>query len=136
MAIAALADERGTRCAHPPAWAERLTGRHQPGSVHAHPGGAMPSVTADDCQAEFFVELLLRRRREVDRRIDEHHRSIAVAEARHQPGQVQRSRRLVGVDEHERHVLDGLIANLQWRFPNGHYAGVPTISRRARSAVR
>jgi hypothetical protein len=136
MAIAALPDERAARSPHPPAWAERLTGRHHPGSVHAHPGRATPSVTADDRQAEYFVELLLQSRREVDRRIEEYHRSIAVAEVRHEPGQVQRLLRLLGIDEHERQVVDEMIANLQRRFPDGHYAGVPMISRRTRPVVR
>lgn len=141
MAISALPDERAARYPHSPAWVDLRTGRlphvHRPKQPPAvDQGEATASVAADHRQAEYFLQLLLQSRLEVGNRIDEHHRAIAIAETRRDPGQVQRLRRMVGIGEHERDVVDGLIDNLQRRFPIGHHAVVPTISRRARPVVR
>lgn len=150
MVLARSPAQDGARYPHTAPYTDRRIGRlpdsqppkparavaaHPSGSAHVRQHTLMPSVTADHRQAEYFLQLLVESRLEVGNRIDEHHRAIAIAEIRRDPGQVQRLRRLVGIGEHERDVVDGLIDNLQRRFPIGHGAGVPTISRRARSVV-
>lgn len=72
---------------------------------------------ADSRQAEYFLRLLVQNYRELDRRIDEHQRVVAIAEAR---GAVQRARgmrRVMRIEEHERQTRQGLIDRLQQRFP-------------------
>jgi hypothetical protein len=78
---------------------------------------AVPSADADFRQADYFLGLLVESRRELDRRIDEYRRAVAIADTR---GAVQRARgirRVMRIDEHERQTVQELIACLQRRFP-------------------
>jgi hypothetical protein len=93
----------------------------------------MPSMTADHCQAVYFVGLLVRSRQEVDQRIEKCRVMIAT-EARRDLAQIGRLRRQMNVDEQERLVLDGLIEDLQRRFPS-RPSEVPPMPQRARSVV-
>jgi hypothetical protein len=96
----------------------------------------MPSMTADHRQAVYFLGLLVQSIQEIDQRIEKYSGMIATAEARRDLAQIGRLRRQMNVDEQERRVLDGLIEDLQRRFPPSHPSEVPSIPRRARSVVQ
>lgn len=77
---------------------------------------AMLAVDADSRQADYFLHLLVRNCRQLDYRIDEYQRAIAIAET---SGAVQRARgirRVMRVEEHERQTVQSLIDCLQRRF--------------------
>jgi hypothetical protein len=71
----------------------------------------------DHLQADYFLRLLIPSCRRIDRKIDQHHKAIAIAETRGAPDDAHRIRRMLRIDEQERQTLKALIDSLQRRFP-------------------
>ncbi len=90
---------------------------------------------ADRRQAEYFLGLLLQHRRLIAHRIDEYRRGIIAAETGGDAGRAYELRRMARGDEQERRTLDGLIANLQRRFP-GQEPAVVARGAQVRVAIR
>jgi hypothetical protein len=78
---------------------------------------AEPAADADHLQADYFLRLLIPSWRRIDRKIDQHHKAIALAETRGAPEHADRIRRMLHIDEQERATLKALIDGLQRRFP-------------------
>ena len=78
---------------------------------------AEPAAVPDHLQAEYFLSLLIPSCRRIDRKIDQHHKAIVIAETRGAPDHADRIRRMLRVDEQERETLKALIDSLQRRFP-------------------
>jgi hypothetical protein len=78
---------------------------------------AEPAADPDQLQADYFLRLLITSCRRIDRKIDQHHKAIAIAEARGAPDHAHRIRRMLRIDEQERQTLKALIDGLQRRFP-------------------
>jgi hypothetical protein len=78
---------------------------------------AEPAADRDHLQAAYFLRLLIPSYRQIDRKIDEHHKAIAIAETRGEPDDADRIRRMLRIDEEERQTLKALIDGLQRRFP-------------------
>jgi hypothetical protein len=87
--------------------------------AYAHQGNSPTSapVNGDHLQADYFLRLLIPGCREIDRKIDQHQKAIAVAEARGAAEDAHRIRRMLHIDEEERQTLKALIDGLQRRFP-------------------
>ncbi len=150
MVLASSPAHDGARHPHTAAYADRRNGRlhdsqrsklaqavaeRRSGSAHVRQHTPMPSMTADHRQAVYYLDLLVQSRQEVDQWIEKYCGMIATAEARRDLAQISRLRCQMNVDEQEGRVLDGLIEDLQRRFP-GHPSEAPPIPRRARSMVR
>jgi hypothetical protein len=158
MDVAGLSHERGGRpvVGQKPSGARDRRGRRTHGGA-ARPGpafvrqnepelhsnrpagdvdrGATAPDTADQRQAEYFLRLLCQNRRLIDHRIDGYHRAIAIAEANGDTEGACGLRRTARIEEQDRKTLDGLIENLQRRFPLR--AGSEVSSpRKARLVVR
>jgi hypothetical protein len=122
MALATLPHQDGADHPGIPAHADRCPRRpvaaHDVGAAHVHQGGPPAAATPDQRQADYFLQLLLQSRHEIDQQIDRRRRAIADAEARRDLGWAGRLRRLMLLDEQERQVLDRLIDDLQRRFPH------------------
>ena len=160
MDVAGLSHERGGR----PGAARRPNGARDRGRPHARvvrpesphvgrgptwsapvvdrPTGAVDPVApaasdlADQLQADYFKRLLVQRRSLIDRRIDDHQKAIAIADAR---GDVEAAcglRRLAKIEEQDRQTLDGMIEKLRRRFPHRASADVAAHAPRPRSVVR
>jgi hypothetical protein len=71
----------------------------------------------DHLQADYFLRLLIPSCRRIDRKIDQHHKAIAIAETRGASDHADRIRRMLRIDEQERQTLKALIDGLQRRFP-------------------
>jgi len=78
---------------------------------------AEPAADPDHLQADYFLRLLIPSCRRIDRKIDQHHKAIAIAETRCDHDHADRIRRLLRIDEEERQTLKELIDGLQRRFP-------------------
>jgi hypothetical protein len=78
---------------------------------------AEPAADPDHLQADYFLRLLIPSCRRIDRKIDQHHKAIAVAETCGAPDHAHRIRRMLRIDEQERQTLKALIDGLQRRFP-------------------
>ena len=78
---------------------------------------AEPAADPDHLQADYFLRLLIPSCRRIDRKIDQHHKAIAIAETRGDPDDADRIRRMLCIDEEERQTLKALIDGLQRRFP-------------------
>lgn len=76
-----------------------------------------PAADADHLQADYFLRLLIPGCRRIERKIDQHHKAIAVAESRGALDDAHRIRRVLRIDEEERRTLNALIDGLQRRFP-------------------
>lgn len=87
--------------------------------------------TADHRQAEYFLRLLIERRRLGDRRIEQGHKAIASCDADGDIEGAANFRRIVRIEERDRQILDGMIENLRRRFHPGGRSGVPASGRRA-----
>lgn len=85
---------------------------------------AAAAETADRRQSEYFLGLLIQRRRLLDHRIDEYRRAVAAAEKGGDAERVYGLRRMSHGEEQDRRTLDGLIAKLQRRFPRQESGGV------------
>ncbi|OBG34649.1 hypothetical protein A5673_21690 [Mycobacterium sp. E3198] len=143
MEVAGLSDERATRPAagHASGGVRDRRGRMprssavRPGPVNVRQGGAMPGVTvnrpardvtlpaavvetADHRQADYFRRVLVQSRRHIDHRLGEYQKAIAAAEAAGDAEAAGSLRRMASSEERERQVLDGMIENLQRRFPH------------------
>lgn len=93
--------------------------------------------TADQLQADYFLRLLVQRRRLIDQRIEDYQRAIATAEAKGDVDAVCGFRRLTRIEEHDRQMLDGMLGKLSRRFTSRRAPGeVPTVLPRTRLAVR
>jgi hypothetical protein len=75
------------------------------------------SEIADRRQADYFRRLLAQNRRLVEHRLGEYDKAIAAAEAAGDAEGACALRRMARFDQQDRRTLDGLIANLQRRFP-------------------
>lgn len=73
--------------------------------------------TADHRQADYFRRLFAQSRRHIEHRIGEYQKAIATAEAAGDADGASNLRRMARIDEQERQKLDGMIENLQRRFP-------------------
>lgn len=73
--------------------------------------------TADHRQAEYFLDLLLQRRRLTDERIAEYRRAGVAAQNSGDAERAYGLRRLAHGEEQDRRTLDRLIENLHRRFP-------------------
>jgi hypothetical protein len=82
-------------------------------------------ATADDRQVEYFLRLLSQICRRTNLRINMYQRAIAVADAGGDVGYVCAFRHLTNIEEHDRRMLEGLIGDLQRRFPRPEPAEVP-----------
>ena len=78
---------------------------------------AEPAADPDHLQADYFLRLLIPSCRQIDRKIDQHHKAIAIAETRGEPDHADRIRGMLRIDEQERQTLKALIDGLQRRFP-------------------
>ena len=87
--------------------------------------------TADYRQAEYFLRLLLERRRLGDRRIEQGLKAIATCDADGDIEGAANFRRIVRIEERDRQVLDGMIENLRRRFMLAGRSGAPATARRA-----
>ncbi|WP_231971080.1 hypothetical protein [Mycobacterium sp. E3198] len=74
--------------------------------------------TADHRQADYFRRVLVQSRRHIDHRLGEYQKAIAAAEAAGDAEAAGSLRRMASSEERERQVLDGMIENLQRRFPH------------------
>jgi hypothetical protein len=74
--------------------------------------------TADHRQADYFRRILVRSRRQIDHRLGEYQKAIAAAEAAGDAEGAGTLRRMARGEEREREALDGMIENLQCRFPH------------------
>ncbi len=96
---------------------------------------AAVAEAADRQQAEYFLGLLIQRRRVADRRIEEYRKTVAAAEANGDAERAAGQRRMLHTEELERQTLDGLIAKLQRRFPR-QIAGNTAAGAQVRLAAR
>jgi hypothetical protein len=97
---------------------------------------AVPAADGDSRQADYFLRLLVQNCWQLDRRIDEYQRAIAIAET---SGAVQRARgirRLMRIEENERQTVQALIDCLQRRFPLPSPREVPSSSPAHRLVAR
>ena len=78
---------------------------------------AAPVADPDHLQADYFLRLLVPSWRRIDRKIDQHHKAIAIAETGGAPDHAHRIRRMLRIDEQERQTVKALIDGLQRRFP-------------------
>ena len=78
---------------------------------------ADPAADPDHLQADYFLRLLIPSCRQIDRKIDQHQKAIAIAETRGAPDDAHRIRRMLRIDEQERQTLKALIDRLLRRFP-------------------
>ena len=95
---------------------------------------AAAAETADRRQAEYFLGLLMQRRRLVDHRIEQYRKAVAAAQ---NGGDAECSyglRRMAHAEE-DRRTLEDLIQNLRRRFPRQDPGGVPGGAQ-VRFAVR
>jgi hypothetical protein len=74
--------------------------------------------TADHRQADYFRRILFQNRRQIDHRLGEYQKAIVVAEAAGDAEGAGTLRRMARGEERDRHALDGMIENLQRRFPH------------------
>lgn len=74
--------------------------------------------TADHRQADYFRRMLVQSRRQIDHRLGEYQKAIAAAEAAGDTEGAGTLRRMARGEERERQALDGMIENLQRRFPH------------------
>ncbi len=74
--------------------------------------------TADHRQADYFRRILVQSRRQIEHRLGEYQKAIAVAEAAGDAEGADGLRRMARSEERERQALDGMIENLQRRFPH------------------
>ena len=74
--------------------------------------------TADHRQADYFRRLLAQSRRHIEHRLGEYHKAIVTAEAAGDAEGAGSLRRMARVEEQERKTLEGLMENLQRRFPH------------------
>jgi hypothetical protein len=140
MNLTALPDGRAARDSQTVANADRRSGQHASrGSVaqlrpaYARQGNSTTSVPMnrpavdagqsaepadpDHLQADYFLRLLIPSCRQIDRKIDQYQKAIAIAETRGAPEDAHRIRRMLRIDEQERQTLKALIDGLQRRFP-------------------
>jgi len=96
---------------------------------------AAVAEAADRQQAEYFLSLLIQRRRLADRRIEEYRKSVAAAEANGEAECAAGHRRMLHAEELDRQTLDGMIAKLQRRFPR-QAAGNAPAGAQVRLAAR
>jgi len=96
------------------------------GATGVTPDGsaAAAAESADRRQAEYFLGLLLQRRRLIDHRIDESRRAVVAAEKGGDAERAYGLRRTAHGEEQDRRILDGLIENLHRRFPRQDPGGV------------
>lgn len=73
--------------------------------------------TADHRQADYFRRILVQTGRQIDHRLGEYQKAIAAAVAAGDPEGAATLRRMARGEERERQALDGMIENLQRRFP-------------------
>jgi hypothetical protein len=78
---------------------------------------AEPAADPDHLQADYFLRLLIPSCRRIERKIDQQHKAIAIAETRGAPDHAHRIRRMLRIDEQERQTVKALIDGLQRRFP-------------------
>jgi hypothetical protein len=76
-----------------------------------------PAADPDQLQADYFLRLLIPSCRQIDRKIDQYQKAIAIAETRGAADDAHRIRRMLRIDEKERQTLKALIDGLQQRFP-------------------
>lgn len=88
---------------------------NRPAMDAGQPG--QPAADPDHLQADYFLRLLVPSSRRIDRKIDRHHKAIAIAETRGATDDAHRIRRMLRIDERERQTLKALIDGLQRRFP-------------------
>ncbi len=100
----------------------------------ADPAAAVADA-ADQLQADYFTRLLIQSRRLVDRRIDDHRKAIAIAEAEGDVDAARDVRRMATSDEQERRTLDDMLDKLRRRFPHRAPGQVPRHSARPRSVA-
>jgi hypothetical protein len=93
-------------------------------------------ATADHRQAEYFVCLLTQNRQQIDQRIENYHRAIAISEASGDTENARGFRRMARSEEQDRQSVGDLIENLQRRFPVWAPGEVPQIPRRAQPVVQ
>lgn len=96
----------------------------------------LPVATADQRQADYFRRLLAQDRRHIDQRLSGYRDAIATAKAAGDTEGATSLRHMACVEEQDRQTLDGLIENLDRRFPYREADGVPQGARRARAAAR
>jgi hypothetical protein len=110
--------------------------------VHVRQGKSASSLTAaapataDHRQAEYFVRLLTQSRQQIDQRIDNYQRAIAISEASGETENVRGFRHMARIEEQDRQTVGDLIENLQRRFAVRAPGEDPQIPRRARRVVR
>jgi hypothetical protein len=137
MDFAGLSDGRVTR--HPqyasgyrPGGAgDRGAHRPRPHAARVELPPAAPD-TADERQAEYLVGLLIQNRRQIEQRLDKHHRSIVRSETEGDSEGVAALRQLIRIEEQDRQTVDRMIENLQRRFRVRAPAEVSALPRRAR----
>jgi hypothetical protein len=103
---------------------------------NASRSAAVPTADGDSRQADYFLHLLVQNCRQLDRRIDEYQRVIAIAET---SGAVQRARGIrpvMRIEEHERQTVQALIDCLQRRFPLPSPREVPSSAPARRLVAR
>jgi hypothetical protein len=88
---------------------------NRPAMDAGQPG--QPAADPDHLQAAYFLRLLIPSCRRIDRKIDQHHKAIAIAETRGATDDAHRIRRMLRTDEQERQTLEALIDGLRRRFP-------------------
>lgn len=96
---------------------------------------AAAAETADRRQAEYFLGLLMQRRRLIDHRIEQYRKAVAAAENGGDAERAYGLRRMAHAEEQDRRTLEDLIQNLQRRFPRQDPGGVPGGAQ-VRFAVR
>ena len=129
------ARDRDVRTLHRSAAGPRLVHVRQ-GKSASSLAPAAPPASADQQQAEYFVRPLRASRQQIDQRIDNYQRAIAISEASGDTDNVRGFRRLARAEEQDRQTVRDLIENLQRRFPVRDPGEVPQIPRRARPVVR
>jgi hypothetical protein len=77
----------------------------------------VPAAEADSRQADYFLRVLAQSHRQIDQRIDEYQRAIAIAETSGAVDHARRILRMMRIEEEERQTLMGLIDRLRRRFP-------------------
>jgi hypothetical protein len=127
----AVADHRSTGAR------DRSARTPQRGTVHTRVNhSANAPATADRLQAGYFMRLLTQTRVRIGDRIDAYQKAISNSEASGDAEYVPGLRRMMRAEEQNRQAVEGLIENLQRRFPVRSPGEAPQIPWRARPAVR
>jgi hypothetical protein len=154
MDIAGLSSEHGARSSaarRSTTTLDRRDRRPRGGSVRSEPThvnlGSSPSAlareraggqtepvasvpdTADQLQADYFLQLLTQQRRLVEHRVDEYQKAILNFEANGDVDAACNFRRMMRIEEQDRQALDGMIEKLCRRFPRRVPSETPARKR-------